>query len=123
MVHPYLSASRPLRVIFFRTAAGTEPVRDWLKKLPKEYRRKIGEDIMTVQFRWPLGMPIVPPLDDKIKEIRTGLTGHTARILFFVHEEIIVLLHGFLKKTCHTPIDDLALAKKRNFDYPSCHEK
>jgi len=40
-----------LRVVFFRTNLGREPVRDWLKRLNKEDRKKIGEDIKVVQFR------------------------------------------------------------------------
>ena len=36
--------------IFYRTAAGSEPVREWLKALDAEDRRRIGEDIKTVEF-------------------------------------------------------------------------
>ena len=43
--------SRPLPVVFFATATGTEPVREWLKDLPAGERKAIGEDLKTVQFR------------------------------------------------------------------------
>ena len=44
--------------IFFRTEVGGEPVRDWLKGLPsQEDRKRIGEDIKTVEFGWPVGCP------------------------------------------------------------------
>jgi hypothetical protein len=46
-----------LDVRFFRTDTGTEPVREWLKDLSAIDRKTIGEDIKTVQFGWPLGMP------------------------------------------------------------------
>lgn len=46
-----------LDVRFFATESGNEPVREWLKARPASERRKIGEDIKTVQFGWPLGMP------------------------------------------------------------------
>jgi hypothetical protein len=37
--------------IFFRTEAGGEPLRDWLKSLlSSEDRKRIGEDIKTVEF-------------------------------------------------------------------------
>jgi hypothetical protein len=37
--------------IFFRTEAGGEPVRDWLKNLPSsDDRKRIGEDVKTVEF-------------------------------------------------------------------------
>ena len=34
-----------LRVVFFRSESGREPVRDWLLELDKEDRKTIGEDI------------------------------------------------------------------------------
>ena len=36
-------------VCFYRTAAGREPVLDWLRSLEKEDRRAIGLDLMRVQ--------------------------------------------------------------------------
>ena len=68
-------------------------------------------------------MPLVRLLEDRIYEIRTGLPDRNARTLFFVHEDVIVLLHCFIKKTRQTPADDLALAKKRKRDYLTAHEQ
>jgi hypothetical protein len=52
-----------LTVRFFREApSGAEPVRDWLLDLSVTERRDIGSDIKTVQFGWPLGMPLVEHL-------------------------------------------------------------
>lgn len=64
-----------------------------------ESERFIGEDIMTVQFRWPLGMPLVDSLGSGIWEVRSKLPTRIARVLFFVHDEELILLHGFIKKT------------------------
>jgi hypothetical protein len=62
-----MSAVEPvLSVVFFRTETGREPVREWLKSLPREHRRLIGEDVKTVQFGWPLGMPLVRKLAPKL---------------------------------------------------------
>ena len=52
-----------LEVRFFRTAAGTEPVREWLQSLARADRKIVGEDLKTVQFGWPLGMPLVRKLE------------------------------------------------------------
>ena len=108
---------RPLPAFFFRTETGREPVREWLKELPKNERKRIGEDIMTVQFRWPLGMPLVDNLGSGIWEIRSRLANRIARTLFFVHEGEIILLHGFIKKTRKTPNEDRALALRRKNAY------
>jgi len=43
---------------FFCTASGSEPVREWLRDLDKEDRYIIGEDIKTLEFGWPIGMPL-----------------------------------------------------------------
>jgi phage-related protein len=101
-------------VIFFRTEAGGEPGRDWLKGLPSsEDRKRIGEDIKTVEFGWPVGMPVCKPLGDSIYEVRTSLVqNRIARVLFYIDRKgRMVLLHGFVKKTQKTPDEDLALAR------------
>lgn len=104
---------RKLPAVFFRTAAGREPVREWLKELPKRDRQAIGEDIAYVQYRWPIGKPRVHHLRNGIWEIRTTLDNRIARVLFAVHGEEIVLLHGFIKKTRATPAEELELAARR----------
>ena len=102
-----------LSVAFFRTETGREPVRDWLKSLPREERKIIGEDLKTVQFGWPLGMPLIRKLDAGLWEVRSRLAGRIARVFFTADEGRMILLHGFIKKSKKTPADDLALAKTR----------
>jgi len=88
-------------------------VRAWLKGLLAEDRKRIGEDIKTVEFGWPAGMPVCKPLRDGIYEVRTNLAqNRIARVLFYIDKKgRMVLLHGFVKKTQKTPGEDLALAK------------
>ena len=57
-----MKAERPLKVVFFKTDNGSEPVRDWLKKLSKEDCKIIGTDILSVQHAWPIGKPLVDHL-------------------------------------------------------------
>lgn len=102
-----------LEVKFFKTDGGTEPVRDWLRELSATDRKRIGEDIKTVQFGWPLGMPLVRKMDKNLWEVRVHLEGRIARILFTASSSKIVLLHGFIKKSQATPQSDLKLAKIR----------
>jgi phage-related protein len=102
-----------LMVVFYQSALGAEPVREWLKSLPPHERLAIGEDIKAVQFRWPLGMPLVKKLTGKLWEVRTRLPTRIARVLFTVKGEQMVLLHGFIKKTQATPPQDVTLALGR----------
>lgn len=103
-----------ITVNFYQTGAGAEPARDWLQGLGREDRRIIGEDIKTVELGWPLGMPLVRKLDKKLWEVRSDISdGRIARVIFTVSGSVMVLLHGFVKKSQSTPKPDLELAKKR----------
>ena len=112
-----MAESRPpqkIPLIFFRTLAGREPVREWLKGLPQEERHAVGNDLLRAQWRWPVGMPLCRPMGSGLWEIRTDLpTKRTARVLLCLYRERLVALHGFIKKTRTTPDEDLALARKR----------
>lgn len=102
-----------LHVVFYKTARGTEPVHEWLRSLPADEKRIIGEDIKTVQYGYPIGMPLVEKIEPDIWELRSRLPGQIARILFTVENDLMVLLHGFIKKSQKIPLDDLKLARKR----------
>ena len=111
---PDHAQGKRLPVIFYRSELGREPVRGWLKSLPyDEDRKRIGVDIKTVEFGWPVGMPTCRPLKNGIFEVRTSLThNRIARVLFYVDRKSrMVLLHAFIKKTRSTPDDDLAVAQ------------
>jgi phage-related protein len=100
---------------FYRSDSGDEPVRDWLKSLPPDDRRAIGFDLKTIEYGWPVGMPICRSLGDGLWEVRSTLPGSSriARVLFCFSQNRIVLLHGFIKKTQKTPQSDLAIARSR----------
>jgi phage-related protein len=102
-----------LVVKFFRTTEGREPVRDWLRSLPMLERKTIGDDIRTVQFGWPLGMPLVRKLEAGLWEVRIKLTNRIARVLFTIVDDDAVLLHGFIKKSQKIPQTDLDMARHR----------
>ena len=106
--------AKRIPAIFYRTEAGGEPVREWLKSLPsRDDRRLIGYDIETVEFGWPIGMPVCRPLGDGMYEVRTNLPhNRIARVLFYIDKYgRMVLLHGFIKKSRRTPAADLQLGR------------
>lgn len=102
-----------IQAVFFRSEAGAEPVRDWLKALGKEDRFRIGADIKTVEFGWPIGMPTCKPMKNGLFEVRTSLGNRIARVLFCISDGRMVLLHGFIKKSQKAPQSDLDLALER----------
>ncbi|MBF0478321.1 MAG: type II toxin-antitoxin system RelE/ParE family toxin [Candidatus Omnitrophica bacterium] len=102
-----------MKVVFYATWTGREPVREWLQSLQKDEKKQIGEDIKTIQFGWPIGMPVVEKLDRDLWEVRTVMRNKIARVLFTIYENQIVLLHGFIKKNRKISVEDLALAQQR----------
>jgi len=105
---------RKVELVFFRNEAATEPVRDWLKNLEESERHAIGVDLLRAQWRWPVGMPLCPPMGKGLWEVRTDLPGNrAARVLICFYRGRLVALHGFIKKTRATSEEDLALARKR----------
>ncbi len=111
-----------LSAVFFRAGSGREPVRDWLRSLPRDERQRIGSDIAYVQYKWPLGKPRVDHIRGALWEIRSRLVDRVARVLFAVLNDEMVLLHGFIKKTAKTPKTDIALAERRWKEWKSAEQ-
>ena len=103
-----------ISVKFYQSASGNEPVKEWLKSLSKDDKRIIGEDIKTVEYGWPLGMPLVRKLEKSLWEVRITLTNkEIVRVFFTVKDGLMILLHAFKKKSQKTPPNELDIAKIR----------
>ncbi len=95
-------------------SSGAEPVRAFIKQLEKKDRDSIGYDIQSIEYGWPIGMPVCKPLGQGLYEVRSSLSGNRiARVIFCIERDIMFLLHIFIKKTQKTPEQELNLAKER----------
>jgi phage-related protein len=114
-----MATMKQIQAVFFRTAAGSEPVREWLRNLAVDDRKAIGDDIRRVEFRWPVGMPLSRPLGRGLHEVRSQLpSGRIARVIFYVSAlQRMILLHAFFKTTQQTPKEDLDLARRRKQEH------
>lgn len=98
----------------FINPAGNEPIREWLKSLSQANKVIVGQDLKTVEFGWPLGMPLVRKMEPHFWGVRSHLEASSiARVFFTIHDSNMVLLHGFIKKSTKTPDNDLKIAKER----------
>ena len=102
-----------LACAFYKSESGSEPVRDWLKLLPKVVRQKVGSDVQAVQRRWPVGPPLVAGFGGGLYEVRTKIDGNIYRVMFCIMQSTMVLLHGFQKKTQRTQQSDIDVARDR----------
>src|SRR5215469_4769476 len=100
-----------LTVVFYRTLAGSVPVAEWLRGLPKPDRRAIGVELGLVQEG---SLRRCRSLGNGLWEVRSDLpSNRIARVVFFIAKDRICVVHGFIKKTQKTPKDVIQLALKR----------
>ncbi|MEI6187842.1 MAG: type II toxin-antitoxin system RelE/ParE family toxin [Alphaproteobacteria bacterium] len=77
-------------------------------------KRIIGGVIKTIEYGWPIGMPVCKPLGDGLYEVRSTISSkREIRIIFYIRANQMILLHGFIKKSQKTPDKELELVKKR----------
>jgi phage-related protein len=108
------------QVTFYETDGGNEVVLDFLRSLPQNDRKTVGEDLKTLQFGYPLGMPLCRHLRSQIWELRSSLPSkREVRLLFFFHgpSQQIIVLHGFIKTSRTTPKSDIDLAERRKKEF------
>jgi len=112
--------SKKLVARFFKTEAGNEPVRDLLKEMGRPTKTIIGEDIAFAETDWRVDKPYVDKLrsgrgefEKTVYEVRHTVEGKEYRTLFFVYENLMVLVHLFQKTSQKTPKHELDLAWKR----------
>lgn len=103
----------PLEAAFFETESGSQPCRDFILTLDREDKKEIGAKIFEVQQGFPMGLPLVRKMDTNLWEIRISISDGICRIFFTIAGNIIILLHGFVKKSQKTPQNELETAKKR----------
>ncbi|MFW3373250.1 type II toxin-antitoxin system RelE/ParE family toxin [Aliarcobacter butzleri] len=104
--------------LFYETSSGNKPVREWLLSLDKEDKKTIGNDIKTVEYGFPIGMPVCRKLiGTKLYEVRSNISNQRiARVIFVIIDEYMILLNGFIKKEQKTPKNEIDIALQRMKD-------
>lgn len=104
----------PWRLIFFRQSRGDEPVREFLRSLPKAARIEAGAALTDLERLGPaLRRPDADFLAEGIYELRFRALRVEYRILYFFAEDRVVLAHGFMKKTTAVPKREFEKAATR----------
>mgnify|MGYP001569528150 CR=1 FL=1 len=104
----------PWRLIFFRQGRGEEPVREFLRALPKAARIEAGAALTDLERLGPaLRRPDADFLANGIYELRFRAVRVEYRILYFFAKDRVVLAHGFIKKSAAVPKSELEKAVSR----------
>lgn len=102
---------------FYRTAGGTQPVQEFILRLPEIDQARIVEAMEDVRVR---GLAAARHLQGDIYEVRATGGPRTFRILFAAegrYNQVLLALEAFSKKTQKTPPQVVALAQARLADW------
>ena len=108
------------RIIFYKTESGRIPVKEFLDGLAAKPSAKVVWTLNLIEARRVVDAKYLKKLKGTtgIWEVRVASGGNIFRILaFFDGDDLIVLNHGFQKKTQKTPRRDIELAERRKADY------
>jgi phage-related protein len=110
------------KLLFFREADGSVPLRDWLEALRRTDRRAFAKCVERLQrlaaFGHELRRPHADILRDGIYELRARHGGVNYRMLYFFHGgDVVVLAHGLTKEGKVPSVEiDRAVRRKAAFE-------
>ena len=103
---------------FYQTERGDNFVEEFLDGLPEKTRNKTLTWIAMLKKYGPdLKRPYADLLDGPIRELRVQFARDEVRLLYFFADAIIVLTHGFIKKTNKVPLGEIEKAKRIMTDW------
>ncbi|MBU4479548.1 MAG: type II toxin-antitoxin system RelE/ParE family toxin [Candidatus Omnitrophica bacterium] len=96
-----------------KRGAERSPVDDYLDTMPEKHRQKVMAIMARLEEEGPnLKRPHADILRGKIRELRCGFHTFEHRFLYFFRNKIIVITHGFLKKTRAVPKGEITSAEQ-----------
>ena len=125
MMYIKIKMSTLYNILYYSTARGDIPVREFLNELPEKVRAKARGFLALLSEEGPnLPRPYADAVRGKIRELRIRFGSDNIRILYyFFLKDNVVLLHALRKQTREIPRGDLALAESRMLDYTERHQK
>lgn len=107
------------RIHLYRSAGGDSPVGDFLEELPEKHQAKIVAALDYLGQQGPaLRRPHAAHVRGKLWELRVSLGRNEYRLLYFFMEgQVVVVAHGFAKKTEAIPAREIDTAENRMKDY------
>ncbi len=100
---------------YFLTDAGRSPVREFIDSLdPRSQRKFFYIKALLEEFGHKLPFPHAKYIGEEIFELRfSGAEGNIRILYFFFHENSIIFVHGFIKKSNRIPQKEKIIAIER----------
>ena len=107
-------------IVFYRTESGGCPIEEFLDGLTSQQALKVAWVLQLIEELDVVPVQYFKKLvhTDDIWEVRVPSGGNIFRLLGFLEGgHVVVLTHGFQKKTQKTPKKEIKLAENRKKDY------
>jgi phage-related protein len=98
-----------IRITYYETTRGDQPVRDYIEALPDREKAKVKALIDHLSEKVVLNEPYAKKMGPGLFELRPG----AHRVFYCYHEGKVVLLHAFRKKSNKTPQREIETAYHR----------
>jgi len=99
---------------FYRASAGAEPVRDFLRSLPRDARLKCGRYMQQLEWQGlALRASHIKKISREIWELRPEYDGIEYRFYFGIAGNVVVYVHAVVKKQQKASRNDIGLAERR----------
>ena len=105
--------------VLFYTEGGKNPLEEFLNSLPKQAKEKTWTRIELLEEK---GNQMSTQYCEKLTgsplwELKIKSRNSAYRIFYFFSGKLIILVHGFVKKTEDTPKGDIQLAERRRNEW------
>lgn len=107
-------------IIFYRTESGGCPIEEFLDALTSQQARKVAWVLQLIEELNVVPVQYFKKLvnTDGIWEVRVPFGGNVFRLLGFLERgNVVILTHGFQKKTQETPKKEIKLAENRKKEF------
>lgn len=107
------------RVLLYRPVGGDSPVKEFIEGLAEKSQAKILAALDYLGQQGPaLRRPHAAHVRGKLWELRISRARDEFRLLYFFMEgQVVVVAHGFVKKTQAIPAREIETAENRMEDY------
>lgn len=104
-----------MELVFYETRSGRSPVTKFIDEQPERDQAAILAALHSVEERsFEAKGAIFRQLDGKLWEIKIKAPSGGYRFLYVLaSKDVMMILHGFLKKSQKTPLKELEVARKR----------
>ncbi len=105
---------------FYRTESGARPIEEFLDSLSGKQAQKVAWVLQLIEEMEIIPVQYFKKLvnTDNLWEVRVQAGNNIFRLLGFLDgDQLVVLNHGFQKKTQKTPKKEIQIAEVRKKDY------